>query len=129
MGNTDLTRLHCRTCGVEFGILKVLYESLQENGGFYHCSNGHGWGWKDDASARAQKERDQQRLAQKVAQLNDEVAAKERELSAAKGRMTKLRKRVGNGVCPCCTRSFTNLARHMKTKHPEVSKPRLAEAV
>jgi hypothetical protein len=22
-------------------------------------------------------------------------------------------------VCPCCQRSFQNLSRHMKTKHPE----------
>lgn len=29
-------------------------------------------------------------------------------------------KRIHNGVCPCCNRSFVNLQRHMKTKHPEV---------
>lgn len=30
--------------------------------------------------------------------------------------------RVGKGVCPCCKRSFTNLRRHMTTKHPDVAK-------
>jgi hypothetical protein len=30
--------------------------------------------------------------------------------------------RIGNGVCPCCNRSFTNLRRHMTTKHPEYPK-------
>ena len=27
--------------------------------------------------------------------------------------------RVEHGVCPCCKRSFSALARHMATKHPE----------
>ena len=30
-------------------------------------------------------------------------------------------KRVHNGVCPCCNRSFQNLQKHMKTKHPEIA--------
>ncbi len=30
----------------------------------------------------------------------------------------RTRKRVGSGVCPCCSRTFQQLARHMKAKHP-----------
>jgi hypothetical protein len=32
-----------------------------------------------------------------------------------------VQKRVGNGVCPCCNRTFEDLARHMKVKHREYS--------
>jgi hypothetical protein len=32
--------------------------------------------------------------------------------------VTKIKNRVGHGVCPCCTRSFQNLARHMASEHP-----------
>lgn len=39
-----------------------------------------------------------------------------------KGEVTKLKKRIANGVCPCCKRSFCNLAAHMKTQHPEYTK-------
>ena len=38
---------------------------------------------------------------------------------AAAGQITKLKKRVSHGVCPCCNRTFQNLQRHMKTQHPE----------
>lgn len=31
----------------------------------------------------------------------------------------EIKKRVGNGVCPCCNRTFENLSRHMSCKHPE----------
>jgi len=37
----------------------------------------------------------------------------------AKAAAARLQKRVANGVCPCCTRSFANLRRHMETTHPE----------
>jgi hypothetical protein len=29
-----------------------------------------------------------------------------------------MRKRIQSGVCPCCNRTFENLGRHMKSKHP-----------
>jgi hypothetical protein len=29
--------------------------------------------------------------------------------------------RVSAGVCPCCNRTFQNVARHMKTKHPDIA--------
>jgi hypothetical protein len=44
--------------------------------------------------------------------------ANRRQLSASRGQVTKIKNRVGNGVCPCCDRSFTNLRRHMSTQHP-----------
>lgn len=40
-------------------------------------------------------------------------------LNGTKGYITKLKNRVGNGVCPCCNRSFKDLHQHMKTKHPK----------
>lgn len=36
-----------------------------------------------------------------------------------KGVVTRTRNRIANGVCPCCDRSFTNLQRHMASKHPD----------
>lgn len=28
-------------------------------------------------------------------------------------------RRIAAGVCPCCRRSFTDLARHMSSQHPD----------
>lgn len=28
-------------------------------------------------------------------------------------------RRQGTVTCPCCTRTFANMARHMKTQHPD----------
>lgn len=64
-------------------------------------------------------------LKQQLARKDDEIAAQrrlrdhaERQASARKGQVTRLKNRAAAGVCPCCTRSFENLRRHMTTKHP-----------
>lgn len=44
---------------------------------------------------------------------------KRKQLEVRKGLLTRMKNRVGNGVCPCCNRHFKNLQGHMKTKHPE----------
>jgi hypothetical protein len=41
-----------------------------------------------------------------------------RRAAAIKGVLTKTKKRIGQGVCPCCNRQFQNLERHMTCKHP-----------
>jgi hypothetical protein len=49
-----------------------------------------------------------------------QAAARHKRVAAVyKGKHTQLKKRVANGVCPCCHRSFVALRRHIETKHPE----------
>ena len=49
----------------------------------------------------------------------EKTRSKARQLSAQKGVTTKIKNRIGNGVCPCCNRTFKNLARHMQGQHPD----------
>lgn len=44
-----------------------------------------------------------------------ETEARRRAEKAAK---TRLKNRVGRGICPCCHRHFANVQKHMETKHP-----------
>ena len=60
-----------------------------------------------------------QRAEQKNAMLTEERDAALRREAAQKGQVTRLKKRAKGGACPCCNRTFQNLHRHMKTKHPE----------
>ena len=39
--------------------------------------------------------------------------------NSTRAHMTRLKKRVGHGVCPCCTKSFANLREHMRRQHPQ----------
>jgi hypothetical protein len=51
-----------------------------------------------------------------IRQQRDEAKA-----TIAKERRSKarLKKRIKAGVCPCCNRTVSQMARHMKTKHPD----------
>lgn len=43
--------------------------------------------------------------------------------SFVKGAHQRTKNRVAKGVCPCCNRSFTNLAKHMAGQHPDFGDP------
>ena len=43
----------------------------------------------------------------------------ERRVSAAKGQITKIKKRSAEGRCPCCNHVFVDLLSHMKSKHTD----------
>ena len=109
----------CITCGVVFTIPERVFDQQQESGGFHYCPNGHQQGWSKDGCENAKLRRERDRLVQRVAQKDDEIKSLEGSVAAHKGQITKLKKRVSAGVCPCCTRHFTNLERHMHSKHPQ----------
>lgn len=121
----------CYTCKCEVWITDALYEAARcDSKIFFFCPYGHSQHYpkspRENETDALRRERD--RLAQRVAEKDDEITrqreraeATERRLYAARGQVTKIKNRVSHGVCPCCTRSFDNLHRHMKSKHPEYS--------
>lgn len=52
-------------------------------------------------------------------QTRAELRTTEARRRATKAAHTRTKRRVGNGVCPCCNRTFQNLQRHMESQHPE----------
>ncbi len=118
--NTTYTTIDCPNCGILFAITQELEERRRGDGKSFYCPNGHSMSYHGSTSEKLKKERD--RSANLVARLDQERArrdAAERSRAAVKGQLTKVKKRVANGVCPCCNRSFSDLADHMATKHPD----------
>jgi hypothetical protein len=113
-------------CGTEFVVGKSLYEFWIDRGGNWsmHCPLGHTFvpGRTSEASKlRDELAREKHKLEQSRAHaehLTRRVEAKARQVAAARGQVTKIKNRVKNGVCPACSRTFENLARHMASKHP-----------
>lgn len=113
--------IECGSCGVIHTVPEAMHNSAARGGGYWHCPNGHSRGWKDgtDKTDLENMRRERDRLAQRVAERDDEIEHQKKQVAAQKGVNTKLKKRVGNGVCPCCNRHFSNLHRHMHSKHPD----------
>jgi hypothetical protein len=107
----------CGSCGIRFCVEEFWHQERRETGKEWHCPNGHSRVYCETEVGRLKRE-----LAAKEVELaRQRVRAErsERQLVAARGQVTKIKNRVGNGVCPCCRRSFQNLQRHMGNQHPD----------
>lgn len=117
----------CCVCGVVFAVGKKFDQRRQEDKQTFYCPNGHGQSYKgptaEQQAKAARKEAEKYKRMYQSADARasaayDQAAAAERSRAAQKGANTKLRKRIGAGVCPCCNRTFQDLGRHMAGQHP-----------
>lgn len=111
----------CANCGIAFAAPDWWIKARRDDGATFYCPNGHplhfGQNTLDKQLAAAKRRGDSLSTALTAAQ--DQAAAERKAHSATKGKLTKTRNRVGNGVCPCCNRTFANLGRHMSGQHPD----------
>lgn len=123
---TDLIERKCPICGVQYALDKDFYDyrRLNKSEGWY-CPNGHYLVIKESDAEKYRREAE--RLKQQIAQWQDEAQHNlevaqyhERAAAAYKGHLTRHKKRAKAGTCPCCKRTFQNLARHMATQHPDM---------
>lgn len=101
-------------CGLDFAMTRQFYDETKRTGRGWYCPNGHSriWGGPStEAELRSAKAREQH--------LADQLQASVQEAERIRFELIRDRHRFANGVCPCCNRSFENVARHMQTKHPD----------
>jgi Zn-finger nucleic acid-binding protein len=115
--------IECWNCSIDFGIGDSFMANRRKDGRVFYCPNGHGNYYNRGKTAeqvaleRAQAERD---AARSLAQRESRRArTAEYQRRAAKGQLTKTKKRIAAGVCPCCNRTFQNVAAHMAGQHPD----------
>lgn len=116
----------CWKCKCEIWLPDDLYTSARHSEEIsFFCAYGHSARFPQAETEEQKLRRERDRLTQRLAEKDDEIARQcslrettERQLSATKGVVTRFKNRVGAGVCPCCTRTFGNLGRHMMTEHP-----------
>lgn len=120
----DMETTECPNCFMPFGVTSRFIEDRKKDGKEFYCPSGHVQSFTNSyntrlkkklqaAIAREQLERDQRHAAELAVQREMEARVKAEESKA------RTERRVKNGVCPCCKRSFCNVQRHIKTKHPE----------
>lgn len=121
----SLSVVNCGKCGGTYAIAGRHVSWCREHGGGWTCPYCKcSWGYFGDTEAdrlKKQVEQERNRLASERAQHDQTKAALKYEQhrgSAARGLVTRIKNRVSRGVCPCCNRTFANLARHMGTQHP-----------
>jgi hypothetical protein len=108
----------CCACGALFAMSTEFQQQRRRDRSSFYCPAGHGQHYTGKPTEQQLREQAEW-LEQQLASREEDLRAERVSHAATKGQLTKTRKRVGNGVCPCCHRSFQQLARHMSGQHPE----------
>jgi hypothetical protein len=121
---TTLDTLTCGVCSIPFAMPRNLHEKAQQTGENFWCPNGHRIHYFEDENTRLKARLDQARADARWQREARDRARADADHQAArargyKGALTKTKKRIGRGVCPCCNRHFANVDAHMATKHPD----------
>lgn len=125
----EFCRMCCSECAVVYFFPEAWCERARIDGRSWKCPNGHGQRFGESDADKLRRERD--RLKQQVARAEEERdAAQKREAEARnyatmararevgeRNRRRRVEVRIHAGVCPDCSRTFANVARHMATQH------------
>lgn len=84
----------------------------------FFCAYGHKQHYVVGESEETKLRRERDRLKQQTARLEDEAREVRARAEKAERATKRLKKRTAAGTCPCCQRTFSNMAEHMKHQHP-----------
>lgn len=120
--------LCCSVCHVLYAVTERHRDRCCEDGSSFYCPNGHVQVFIESDNQRLTKERNEARRERDANERwyqseRDDHSRTKKQRNAFKGKVTEVKRRISKGVCPCCTRTFQNLARHMESKHPEYVAP------
>lgn len=111
----------CYKCHVPFAVSAKHHRELLDTHDTFYCPAGHPQHYIakfNEEKLREQLENERKQRQQEEERLYNLYLD---ELNKS-NKLNRQLKRIHKGICPCCNRSFTNLKRHMETKHPEIMK-------
>jgi hypothetical protein len=118
----SLTKIDCGECGGSYAINERYRKQKEQVGHGWHCPYCKcTWGYFGNSENSRLKKLLEDKARELVASKCETVRERNaKEIAEAERiKLSKKLRRVDKGVCPCCNRTFTNLQRHMATKHPE----------
>lgn len=144
--SVKLTTVTCCNCGMTFAMPSEVEQKRRSDHDWFYCPAGHRqyFPQKSEAEklrddlARTRAEFDQEQAKRKTAEAErwrererriEETTHLSRRINGYKGVTTRMKRRAMAGRCPCCTRQFKDLERHMKNQHPKFDPDHGAEAL
>lgn len=119
----------CCVCGVVFAMPEDLKQNCRKEGPnkSFYCPNGHAQYYqhtiRDQELMKLKQEKEQ--LQQSRISLLNQLQDKEVEISTLKKSAKRRNLRIKAGVCPCCNRTFKQLAEHMNAMHPDYARKKV----
>src|SRR5689334_1977262 len=118
-GNTQtitLKLIECANCGMPFGITETFREQRMEDHRGFMCPNGHSNVYNGKSEAEKLKEQLERSAAREkslssvIDRQRETIKGRDHIIRGQKAAKTRLKNRIAAGVCPCCNRTFQNLA-------------------
>jgi hypothetical protein len=113
-----LKTIQCYSCAITFAVPEEWDTNRRNDHESFTCPNGHAQSYLAQSDAEKYKaalEREQR----EAATLRERAVVAERAQRRAEQAINRHKKRAAAGVCPCCNRTVSQLAAHMKSKHAE----------
>lgn len=125
----------CGECGIVFAMDAQYIARRKEDHKVWYCPNGHGRHFTGKSEAEglrdqlAREKHWREQAEARVAEVRTQRDAVERRLRATKAVVTRTKKKIVAGRCPCCSFKFKDLASHMTTRHPNYDPEKAATAI
>ena len=124
----------CWKCKCEVWLPTPLYKAAKHSSRIvFCCAYGHEAVFTEEETEADKLRRERDRLKQDAARKDENIEFLQRsvfklkeEAAAAKLDTVRARKRALMGTCPCCHRTFRQMALHMRNKHPEFKAEEIA---
>lgn len=118
----------CINCGVSFAFTRDFYDKRRDDHEMFFCPNGHQQyysGESDKEKLRKQLEASEKKAEYLMSRANDNLErylSEKRSKAVHKAHYTMLKKKIKKGQCPCCDKSFPDVAGHIQSVHPDYNK-------
>ena len=114
----------CYACGSPIALDDHHEKRLQDDGSNFFCPRGHTQSFTHSETTRLRKmleeaNRSKTAITSQLTQALDDVKNARVQQRRSATLLKNQTERISHGVCPCCNRTFKQLAAHMKNKHPE----------
>ena len=119
--------INCATCGFHFFVPQATRQKWRQNATTFYCPLGHSnWYGVSEADKLRKEVAAAKQREETIRHQRDEAQFERDRAREALSKTTKakkaLAKRIAAGVCPCCHRTVSQMARHMATKHPDYAR-------
>lgn len=113
--SVEFVREECCNCHMIFLVTRGFHQAMKDRGAFFHCPAGHRQHYTKTTVQEKQEQLEREQRA--AASLRENLVAAQRAQQKAERALTRHKKRAAAGICPCCNRTVSQLAAHMKSKH------------
>jgi ssDNA-binding Zn-finger/Zn-ribbon topoisomerase 1 len=114
----EFTVVTCANCAIAFAVNSDFEGRRRNDHQTFYCPEGHTNYYPHKSEAEKLRDKLAERDAG-IASAQAKANRLEHERDAIVKAHKRMRKRVMNGVCPCCNRTFQNLREHMQTQHAD----------